>query len=153
MRSLSSGDWLKAIGIGIATGILLSAVMVPAMRLGVSPMPAPLGLAFAETVLGRSLPMPVGLLFHLVYVTFWSVVAVGVFRDRLSFQRIGALALALWILVLVVFFPIVGWGVAGLGVGPQLVVGSFVPHLLFAVLLWALGRLAFGGAVSRTRST
>lgn len=141
---LSSGDWLKAIGVGLATAILLSAVMVPAMRLGVSPMPAPLGLAFAETVLGRSLPLPVGLLFHVVYVTFWSVAAVLWFRDTLSLRSIGVLALALWILVLVVFFPLVGWGLLGLGIGPQLIVGSFVPHVLFAVFLWALARLAFG---------
>lgn len=141
---LSSGDWLKAIGVGLATAVLLSAVMVPAMRLGVSPMPAPLGLAFAETVLGRSLPLPVGLLFHVAYVTFWSVAAVLLFRDTLSLRSIGVLALALWILVLVVFFPVVGWGFLGLGIGPQLIVGSFVPHVLFAVFLRALARLAFG---------
>lgn len=143
---MGSGDWLKAIGVGIATSVLLSVVMVPAMRLGVSPMPAPLGLAFAETVLGRPLPVPVGLLFHLVYVTFWSVVAVWLFRDTLSLGGIGVLAAALWILVLVVFFPIVGWGFFGLDVGPQLIVGSFVPHVLFAVFLWALAKLAFGRA-------
>lgn len=143
-HGLSAGDWLKAVGIGLATGVLLSAVMVPAMRLGLSPMPAPLGLAFADTVLGRSLPLPVGLLFHLVYVTFWSVVAVLAFRDALSLRRIGVLALVLWIVVLVVFFPVVGWGILGLGVGPELIVGSFVPHVLFAVFLWALAKLAFG---------
>ena len=122
--------------------------MVAGLRLGISPLPKPLGLAFAETVLGRALPLPVGLLFHLAYVTFWSVAFVVVFRDSPSFGKALVLALALWIGVLVVFFPIVGWGFLGLAIGPQLIVASLVPHLLFAAFLWGLCRLLFG----RTRA-
>jgi hypothetical protein len=50
LHKLTPTELLKAIGIGIATALLLSAVMVPALRLGISPLPKPLGLAFAETV-------------------------------------------------------------------------------------------------------
>jgi hypothetical protein len=63
-HKLTPVELLKAIGIGSATALLLSAVMVPALRFGISPLPKPLGLAFAETVLGGALPLPVGLLFH-----------------------------------------------------------------------------------------
>lgn len=144
LHALNPRDWLKAVAIGIATAILLSAVMVPIFMLGISPMPQPLGLAFAETVLGRPLPLPVGLLFHVAYVTFWSVAFVVLFRDALTFINALMLALVLWILVLLVFFPIVGWGFLGLTVTPMLIVASLVPHVLFAVFLWALCRLAFG---------
>ena len=82
---LTTADLVKAIGIGIATALLLSAVMVPALRFGISPLPKPLGLAFAETLLGRSLPLPVGLLFHIAYVTFWAAVYVALFRHALTF--------------------------------------------------------------------
>jgi hypothetical protein len=58
--------------------------MVPALRLGISSLPKPLGLAFAETVLGSPLPLPVGLLFHVAYVTAWSVVYVALFRHALT---------------------------------------------------------------------
>ena len=68
-----------ALAVGITTAILLSVVMVSALKLGISPFPKPLGLAFAETVLGRALPLPVGLLFHVAYVTFWSVAFVVLF--------------------------------------------------------------------------
>ena len=146
--NLAAKEWLKALGAGLATAILLSVVMVAGLRLGISPLPKPLGLAFAETVLGRALPLPVGLLFHLAYVTFWSVAFVVVFRDSPSFGKALVLALALWIGVLVVFFPIVGWGFLGLAIGPQLIVASLVPHLLFAAFLWGLCRLLFG----RTRA-
>ena len=143
IHNLTSGEWLKAIGIGIATAILLSAVMVPALKLGISPLPKPLGLAFAETVLGGPRPLPIGLLFHVAYVTFWSVAFVALFHDRLSLRNALLLGLVLYILVLVVFFPVVGWGFLGLAVSPKLIVASLVPHVLFAVFLWGACRLAF----------
>ena len=143
LHKLTPAELLKAIGIGIATALLLSAIMVPALRLGISPLPKPLGLAFAETVLGHPLPLPVGLLFHVAYVTVWAVVYVVLFRHALTFGKALLLGLVLWLLVLFVFFPIVGWGVLGLGVTAKLIVASLVPHLLFAVFLWALCRISF----------
>jgi hypothetical protein len=140
---MTSKDFGKALGLGITTAVALSLVMVPAFRLGLSPLPKPLGLAFAEVVLG-AVPLPVGLLFHLVYVTFWSVLYVLLF-PRLTFLNAFWLALALWGLVLLFFFPVVGWGFLGLGVSPKLIIASLVPHMLFAIALWGLCRWAFPG--------
>ena len=140
---LPTREWSKALGVGIFNGLLLSAVMVPAFKLGFSPFPKPVGLAFAETVLGRPLPLPVGLLFHLAYVTFWSMAFVVLLRAKLTLRNALLLALVLWIGVLVAFFPIIGWGFLGLGISPKLIVASFVPHLLFALFLWGLCRLVF----------
>lgn len=106
-------------------------------------MPKPPSLAFAEIIFGRTLPLPVGLLFHIAYVTAWSMGYVVFFRDRLSFVRALLLALMLWVIVLVVFFPIVGWGFLGLSVSPKLIVASLVPHVLFALFLWGLCRMTF----------
>lgn len=142
-HKLSTDEWGKALGLGIANGVVLSVIMMAMTRMGVSPLPAPLGLAFAETLLGRTLPLPVGLLFHLAYVTFWSMAFIALFRDGLTLGRALILALVLWVGALVVFFPIVGWGLFGLAVGPQLIVGAFVPHLLFGLGLWGLARLLF----------
>lgn len=144
VHRLTTSEIMKAIGVGIVTALLLSAIMVPLFRLGVSPMPKPLGLAFAETVLGRALPLPAGLLFHVVYVTFFSLAYVVLFRDSLSFRGALALGLALWVLVLVVFFPVVGWGFFGVAVSPRLIPASLVPHLLFALFVWGLSRAVFG---------
>ena len=136
-------DWFKAIGIGIVTAILLSAVMVPASKFGISPLPKPLGLAFAETVMGRSLPLPVGLIFHIAYAVFWSVLFVVLFRNDLRFRNALLLGMGLWLLVLVAFFPIVGWGFLGLAVSSKLIVAALIPHLLFSIFLWALCRGMF----------
>ncbi len=143
LHDLSAREWRTAFGVGVANGLLLSVVMVTAFKSGVSPLPKPVGLAFAETVLGRPLPLPVGLLFHLAYVTFWSMAFVAFLRDSLTLRNAFVLALALWIGVLVVFFPIIGWGLFGLAIGPKLIVASLVPHLLFGVFLWRLCRFAF----------
>jgi len=124
--------------------------MVPAFKLGVSPLPKPLGLAFAETLLGRTFPLPVGLMFHVVYVTFWAVIYVVVFRARRTLVSALLLGLGLCLIVLVVFFPVVGWGFLGLSVGPKLIVASLVPHLLFGVFLWGLCRFVFRNRAGAT---
>ena len=64
-------------------------------------------------------------------------------RDKLTLANALILAFVLWIGVLVIFFPIIGWGLLGLGIGPKLIVASLVPHLLFGIFLWGLSRFAF----------
>lgn len=145
-HSLSGRDWMIAIVVGLGVSILTAVFMVATRTAGISPLPKALGLAFAETVLGRSLPLPVGLLFHTVWVTAFSVLFVGLFRDGLTFLRALSLAIALWVVVLVFFFPVVGWGLFGLAIGPKLVFGSAIPHLLFAIFLWGLCRWTFRDA-------
>ncbi len=143
-HSLDPKDLGKATAVGVAVSILTAAIMVIGLRTGVSPLPKPLGLAFAETLLQRPLPLPVGLLFHTVWTTAFSILYVVLFRDALTFMRAFWLAFGLWILALVFFFPLVGWGFLGLGVNPMLIIAAAVPHLLFAVFLWGLCRWAFG---------
>lgn len=136
---------VRGAGIGLANGVLLSAIMVPTFLAGISPMPQPPSLAFAEALLGEGLPMPAGLAFHLVYVIFWSTVWVAREYPRLRFSTALLLGLMLWVVALVVFFPINGWGFLGLAVGPKLIPAALVPHLLFSVFLWGLGRIFLAG--------
>jgi hypothetical protein len=141
--SMTQREWGEAIALGMINGILLAVIMVTLKKSGLSPMPAPLGLAFADTISGRHLPLPIGLLFHLAYVTFWSVVFVALFRPHLTFARAAMLAAGLWIFALIVFVPIVGWGMLGLKVGPQIILGLFITHSLFCIFVWGLCRVFF----------
>ncbi|MGH7830516.1 MAG: hypothetical protein ACREP8_10100 [Candidatus Binatia bacterium] len=143
LHSLTARETLKALGVGVATALILSAIMLPAFKFGLAPMPQQPSLAFAETLLGSPLPLPVGLLFHVAYVTFWSVVYIALFRDRLTFLNALWVGLFLWVVILVVFFPFIGWGFLGLAISPKLIPASLVPHLLFAAVLWGLCRAAF----------
>lgn len=139
MAERSGRSWFRSIGIGIVVAILTAAFMRLLTAAGVSPFPKPPSLAFAETVLARTLPLPVGLLFHTAYVTFWSVVYVRYFPRRNLGMALG-LAAVLWFVILGIFFPVVGWGFAGVAVGPKLIAASLVPHLLFGLFLWGLDR-------------
>jgi len=146
---LSRLEVAKAVGIGVATAIILAIINVIALHSHVSPLPKPLGLAFAETVFGRSLPLPIGLLFHVVWVTFFSLVYVALWPNALTLRNALILAATLWLLVMVVFFPVVGWGFFGFAVGPRLIIPATVSHLLFAVILWGLARLLLRPGGSR----
>jgi hypothetical protein len=57
----------RILGVGLIAAVIPSMFMVPMFKLGLSPMPEPPSLEFAEMILGQNLPMPVGLLFHLAY--------------------------------------------------------------------------------------
>ncbi len=130
---------IRAIIIGLAVSVLTAIFMIIMMKAGIAPFPKPPSLAFAQTLIGHPLPLPVGLLFHTAYVTFWSVLYLKFFGNNSLAKALG-LAGVLWIVILTVFFPIIGWGIAGTGISPKLIPASFVPHLLFGLLLWGIAK-------------
>ena len=142
IHRLNRQDLIRTLIVGLVVAIGTAAAMLILLRAGLSPLPKPLGLAFAQRLLGE-VPLPVGLLFHTVWVIAFSGVYVALFRDDLTFRRALWLAAGLWMLVLILFFPVVGWGFLGLAVSPRLIVAAAVAHLLFAVLLWGGCRIAF----------
>lgn len=127
----------KAVAAGIITSIVTGAIMAVALKTGISPFPKPLGLAFAQWVVGQQLPLPVGLLFHAAYVTAFSVLFILVAPRHLRALPILGFGLALWLVAIFVFTPLVGWGVAATGVaGLKGIIATLVPHLLFSLVLW-----------------
>ena len=149
LHRLSRYERWKAVAVGFATGAILALLNVIALKSHLSPLPEPLGLAFAETLFGRQLPLPVGLLFHLAWVTFFCIAYVALWRDRLTLRSAVMLSAVLWLMAVAVFFPIVGWGFFGLKVSAKLIIPVTVSHALFAAILWGLARIAFGQALPR----
>jgi len=131
---------LKAIGVGFFTAVIAAVLMLIAIRNGISPLPEPLGLAFAESLFGTTLPLPVGFVFHAAWVIFWTLIYVRL-SPAIRFWPALLLATALWVSALVIFMPIAGWGFLGLAVTPKLIVAAIIPHLIFAVLIWGGCRL------------
>jgi len=132
---------LKAGAVGLVTAILTASLMLMAIKQGISPLPEPLGLAFAEAILGTTLPKPVGFAFHAAWVILWTLVYVRL-SPAIQFTHALYLGAALWASALVIFMPIAGWGFLGLGVTPKLIVAAIIPHLLFAVFIWGGSKLA-----------
>jgi len=139
---------LKAGGVGLVTAILTAVLMLMAIKQGISPLPEPLGLAFAEAILGTTLPKPVGFIFHAAWVILWTLVYVRL-SPAIRFSHALYLAAALWASALVIFMPIAGWGFLGLAVTPKLIVAAIIPHLLFAVFIWTGSKLV--GLAEATR--
>ncbi|WP_018404627.1 hypothetical protein [Marinobacter gelidimuriae] len=127
----------KAISAGLITSVVTAAVMAVALKTGLSPLPQPLGLAFAQWVVGQPLPLPVGLLFHTAYVTGLSTLFILLAPRYLRFLPILGFGLLLWLVAVSVFTPLVGWGFAATGVaGVKGVPATLIPHLLFSLVLW-----------------
>ena len=61
IHHLSRNETLKAFAIGVVTALLLTAIMVPAFKFGIAPMPKPPSLALAQLIIGPNVPLPVGL--------------------------------------------------------------------------------------------
>lgn len=139
----SARVWIRGIISGLLTGVLATVIMIPLEKTGASPLPAPLGLAFADTILHRHLPLPVGLAFHLAYVAFWGTAFVLFAYPRLTAIRVAALSAGLYVFALVVFVPLVGWGVFGAAVGPRVAAGLAITHALFGFFLWLFSKVIF----------
>lgn len=92
---ISMRDAGRAVLIGIGVSLITAVFMIAMTGAGLSPFPKPPSLAFAETVLGRALPLPVGLAFHTAYVTVWSMIFVLLFARR-SLAMALLLAAVLW---------------------------------------------------------
>ncbi len=142
--TITSQRFGRAMAAGVITSVATAVIMVIAMKTGLSPLPKPLGLAFAQWMIGRPLPLPVGLLFHLAYATGWSTLFILLAPRWLRFWPILGFGLTLWLIAIFVITPLVGWGVAATAVaGPKGVIATLIPHLLFSVFLWLSCRWLF----------
>jgi len=144
----SPGDLLVAAVVGVGVALSLAALMVVAQVTHLSPLPAPLGVAFAKTVLpsgslGDHGLLWVGLGLHVAYVTSATVAYVAVLRSRLGGVAAFGWALGLWVFAGVVFAPLVGWGLFASGTGAGGFVNLLAVHLAYGAFLWAGGWVAF----------
>lgn len=133
-------DFGKAVGVGAIVAVATGAVTAPLFKSGMAPMPKAPSQAFAETLLGP-VADPVGLLFHLLYVTSVTTLVLAFTGLRPGKRVIAATSGALWVIAVVVFFPLVGWGLFGSAMTPKIAFAALGPHVLYGVVLWAATRL------------
>lgn len=128
----------KAAGIGLIDAVIITAIMLPLVLGGVLPIDKPFAVSFVKALFGDATPLPVGIAFHLVYVTFWATLFVLFWYQR-PFVHAAILALVLWIGQAAIFYPIVGWGVFGSGVALSTMLIPLVPHAIFFLVLATTG--------------
>ena len=142
--------WLKSALVGALGSLVMFALMMAGIHgTGIAPFNIPPSAAFLEQLGLNVGPLP--LLAHFGYGATWSLVLVSWFGPDTNVRRGLLLATGLWLFMMLVYSPIIGWGVFGVGgaeyqSGHLLHLGSpvkyigatFLLHLLYG---WIIGGL------------
>jgi hypothetical protein len=138
---------LKAMFVGCEASLVMLVLVLQAIQHGWAPFNLPPSAAFLAR-LGRD-QVPYPLVLHFGYGAFWSVFLVLLFRERTSFIKGLGLGLALWLLLMIVYAPLLDWGLFGrltpAGLSPQAPL-YHVPGTAF-VLTTLAAHLVYGGLV------
>lgn len=141
--------WIKAAVVGALGSLVMFAfIMFGIHGAGIAPFNLPPSAAFLE-ILGLNVgPLP--LLVHFGYGATWSLVLVGLYGRDTSLGTGVGLAFGLWLLMMIVYSPLIGWGVFGFGgAGHQLapsdplylgspvkyVVATLVLHVIYGAII------------------
>ncbi len=148
--------WLKAASVGIGGSLVMFLLMVVGIKVtGVAPFKIPPSAAFLEKIGLHVGPLP--LLVHFGYGAFWSMAFYYLFRERMSVGWGIVLALGLWLFMMVVYSPIIGWGFFGFGgteyaqdtklylePGPKYLIATLVLHLIYGSIIGYFNPLWIG---------
>lgn len=147
-------------GWGLVATLAMSVVMVIGFTTGIAPMPAPIPEAIAARVLngviGAGAPQPaimvVAVVSHFAYGGLWGAILAALSRPVTIWKGLG-LGIFLWVLMQVVAFPFLGWGVFGVAITPQIAVATLILHLVYGLTLGGLMDTSKRGYLSRARTS
>jgi hypothetical protein len=157
--------WFKAGTAGFLAALLMFALMYVGINVTqMAPFQVPPSAAFLIGVLGLSpeLAKPLGLLGHFSYGIFWSIVLLAIFWDRTSIGKGIGLSIGLWLIMMLVHSPMIGWGFFGsassgpaaeilqLGSSTKFILMTLVLHLIYGIVIgWINGNwVDFGQEVA-----
>jgi len=128
--------------------VMFGLIMFGIHGVGIAPFNLPPSAAFLEKLGLNVGPLP--LLVHFGYGATWSLVLVALYGGDLSIGKGVGLATALWLVMMVAYSPLIGWGVFGFGgAGHQLAptdplfLGSPMKYVIATLVL----HLIYGGII------
>ncbi|MEF8793055.1 MAG: hypothetical protein V5A50_05135 [Thiohalorhabdus sp.] len=136
--------WIKAGAVGLLGSLIIFVVMVLGVQVtGAAPFNLAPSAAFLEAV-GLNIG-PIAPIVHFLYGIGWAIILLALFGDGVNVAKGLAVAGFQWLLFMVVFAPIIGWGFFGIG-GPAhalaadevLYLGSPVKFLVLTLILHAV---------------
>lgn len=141
-----SARFWTGFGWGVVATIAMFVIMLLGRARGLSPMPKPIPVALVATVFGAGLPKPalilLGAAAHLRYGGTFAGVLALVARPVTVWKGVG-LAVVLWLVVQLVWLPVLGWGAFGVRVTPAIAVATLMLHLIYGVTAgWLIDRRA-----------
>lgn len=141
--------WLKAAAVGaLGSLVMFALIMFGIHGAGIAPFNLPPSAAFLEKIGLNVGPLP--LLVHFGYGATWSLVLVGLYGRETSVGKGLGLAVGLWLIMMVAYSPMIGWGVFGVGgaghelpPADPLYLGSPVKYVVATLVL----HLIYGGII------
>ena len=140
--------WIKSAVIGALGSLVMFLLMMFAIHgAGIAPFNLPPSAAFLEKLGLNVGPLP--LLVHFGYGATWSVLLVALYGADTNVRRGAYLATALWLFMMIVYSPIIGWGVFGFGAsyepGNVLHLGSPIKYIVATLVLHLIYGSIIGG--------
>jgi len=102
---------VKAIVAGLVAGLIMFIVLMLGTNQGIAPFNIPPSAAFLVS-LGIP-PKPLAPILHFGYAALGSIVLVILFGRQTSVVKGIGLALVLWLIFMLIYSPIIGWGFFG----------------------------------------
>lgn len=163
--------WIKAALVGLVGSLVMFILIQLALRVGMAPFNAPPSAVFLISVkdmLGIP-PVPWALVLHFAHGLIWSVILVALARHGANLWKGLGLGVFLWLVMMVVWSPVIGWGFFGIGgspegiaedsplylaPGPKYIVATLILHLVYGGLVgWLDGLWIRGSGRGQTEKT
>lgn len=142
-------NWLKAIVAGLIAGLIMFIVLMVGTNQGIAPFNLPPSAAFLVSL--DIPPKPLAPILHFVYAAVGSVILALLFGRQTSIPKGIGLALVLWLIFMLIYSPIIGWGVfganaptSGLSSDAPLYLGSSGKFVLITLILHVVYGLVIG---------
>lgn len=114
---------------------------------GIAPFNIPPSAAFLTKLSIAVGPLP--LLVHFGYGAFWSVLLVYFFKENTDVKKGLGISLAAWLIMMLLYSPIIGWGIFGFGdahtlaasnplyleAGPKYLIVTLILHIIFGLII------------------
>jgi len=150
-------NWVKAGAVGLLGALIMFIIIFATIQTGMAPFNMPPSAAFLVTIgLDPGMAKPLGLIGHFAYGIVFSIILVAMFRERTRLVNGLGLALVLWLIMMLIWSPIIGWGFFGfgggghelaedaplyIGSGMQYVIATLVLHILYGLIIGWLNPL------------
>ena len=143
--------WVKSAVVGALGSLVMFLLMMLGIHgTGIAPFNLPPSAAFLEQIGLNAGPLP--LLVHFGYGATWSLLLVALYGTDTTVWRGILLAMGLWLFMMLVYSPLIGWGVFGVGGSGQtlspsdpLYLGSPVKYVVATLLLHLIYGAIIGG--------